>query len=115
MKDADLADEVIARLNSLITDPAVRGDVNRLIETRIACSTETLDHPTIQAEEFDPQKHAARVPPGSEPTAGWVGFLGLLNGLIGTLPTGSKAGWGYVTAVFDDSMNLVRFERTVSA
>lgn len=100
MNDSELADIVIARLNKLIEDPAVRIDVGRLIETRIACSDATLNHPTIQAGESAPG------------TGGTVGFLGVLNGIIGTIEGGALPGWGYVMAVFDDESQLERFRRT---
>jgi hypothetical protein len=37
-----------------------------------------------------------------------VGFLGVLNGLFGT----RDDGWGEISAIFDKSEKLVRFERT---
>lgn len=110
MNDADLADEVITRLNKLIENPEVREDIGQLIETRVTCGQATLDHPTIQATELDTSKHTVR----GTPRPGLVGFLGVLNGLVGAMPDGPKKGWGYVAAVFDDNMKLVRFERTVS-
>lgn len=51
MNDAELADEIIARLNKLIENPDIRSDIGRLIEKRIACSKATLEHPTLQAVE----------------------------------------------------------------
>lgn len=71
MNDSDLADVLIDRLNKLIEDPAVREDVGRLIETRVPCSDATLKHPTIQAQE------------GAPDSMGTVGFLGVLNGIVG--------------------------------
>jgi hypothetical protein len=106
MNDSELADVIITRLNNLITDPAVRKDISALIEARIPCSQETLDHPTIQAGW--PTKEAYE---NKEP--GKLGVLGLLNGLIGTIPDeGPKQGWGYVTADFDDNMQLTGFKKT---
>lgn len=103
MNNADLADEIIARLNKLIEDPKVRADVGKLIETRIRCSEETRNHPTIQAGWDDVE--------GSPPH---VGFLGVLNGLVGTIGEGRLAKWGFISAVFDDDKNLERFRRTDS-
>jgi len=96
MNDSDLADEIIGRLNKLIEDPIIREDLGKLIETRVPCSDVTRDHPTIQASE------------------GGVGFLGFLNGLIGTIHGERLNGWGYIAAVFDDNMKLERFRRTDS-
>ncbi len=100
MNDSDLADVLIERLNKLIEDPAVREDIGRLIETRIACSDATLKHPTIQAQE------------GAPDSMGTVGFLGVLNGIVGSISDGRLRGWGYIMAVFDDEKKLERFRRT---
>lgn len=95
MTEAEIAGVIIDRLNVIIQDPNVREDVERLVETRIkATSQETLDHPSIQSID------------------GEVGFLGLLNGILGTIPEGKFKGWGYVMAVFDDDGKLMRFQDT---
>jgi hypothetical protein len=96
MKDEELADEVIARLNKLIEDPAVRKDIGTLLERRIPLgelSTKTREHPTIQT------------PMG-------LGAFGLLNGLVGVITSGPRQGWGYISAEFSDDNQLVRFLRT---
>lgn len=113
MDDAQLADEIIARLNKLIEDPEVREVVGRLIEeARVTCPQSVLDHPSIVAVEFDPAKHTTRVKPGHQAPAGWVGFLGVLNGLVGT--RADKPGWGYIAAYYEDDApnTLVRFQRS---
>lgn len=94
--DSDLADEVIARLNALIQDPNIRADLEKLINERIAVSKETIDHPTIQVAA----------------DSNTLGFLGLLNGIVGTITEGRLKGWGYIAAVYDDSGKLERFRRT---
>ena len=95
MNDQDLAKEIIKRLNTLIeSHPDVKRDVGKLIEARIPCSQAVLEHPTIQASEG-------------------IGFLGLLNGLVGAITDGNKKGWGYITAEFEDDMTLVRFRLTL--
>jgi len=94
--DDRLANEIIARLNILIEDPEVRKDIDALIEARVEVSETTADHPLIQVSE-----------------GGRLGFLGLLNGIVGLIPEGSKAGWGFITAICDDDGKLVRFTRTV--
>jgi hypothetical protein len=99
MNDSELADAIVERLNALVRDPAVRADVGRLIEERVPVGEATAAHPSIQVQE-------------SAAGGSVLGFLGLLNGLIGTLPEGRLAGWGYVAAVFDDSGALERFRRT---
>ena len=102
MSDALLADEIIARLNRLIQDEAVRNDVWRLMETRIVVSSGTAAHGSIQVQTDDANF------PGSPA----MGFLGLLNGIIGTIPTGKFRDWGFIAAVYDDDGKLVRFQRT---
>lgn len=97
INDAELADEIIRRLNELSSNPNVRQDISRLIETRIPCSHDTLDHPTIQADNSE----GAR-----------FGFLGLLNGLVGAMKDGPRAGWGFIAADFSDSGDLTGFKRT---
>lgn len=101
MTDADLADEVIARLNEIISNPAVRADVRTLMEQRIVAATATADHPTIQVI----------VSPDGTPT---FGCLGLINGIIGTVKGGKKDGWGHVSAEYADDGSLIRFVRTES-
>jgi hypothetical protein len=96
MKDTDLADEIIARLNKLIEEEGVRVDVGRLIETRLSgISDATFRHKSIQA-------------------AAGLGFLSLLNGLVGAITEGPREGWGYISAEFDDDESLVRFSRTIN-
>ena len=100
MTDEELADALIERLNKLTTDLNVRLDVGTLIEARVAVSQETADHALLQV--------SAKGPLGP-----WeLGVLGLLNGLCGTIPDGPKKGWGYITAVIDDSGFLESFKRT---
>jgi hypothetical protein len=96
MKDRELADEIIARLNKLIEHPDIRRDVAALIEQRVTCSQVTYEHPTIQA------------------SSALLGFLGLLNGLVGADPElkDTRVGWGYITACYDEAAELVRFELT---
>jgi len=107
--DDDLADTLIARLNKLIENPDVRKDVEALIEHRVPCSQATLDHPTIQAG-WPSAAQDAGLPPS-------FGFLGLLNGIVGTLKGGPKKGWGYITATFDTASGtpvLTHFQRTMN-
>jgi hypothetical protein len=95
MINSDLADEIIKRLNLLINDPNIKNDIEKLINTRIKVSSETCNHSTIQVD------------------VGSLGFLGLLNGIVGTLEHGSKQGWGYISAEFDDDGKLVKFCKTI--
>jgi hypothetical protein len=98
-----LADILVGRLNDLIrTDPsgyAVKDALAWLIEARLPCLPDLLEHPTIQV---DPDRNG--IPS--------VGFLGMLNGIVGAIPEGSRAGSGYIAAVRDDvdHLALISFE-----
>lgn len=89
MKDLELAKELVSRLNLMINNPEAREFVQRLIETRIDGAA-VVQHPTIQVDGLTNE----------------VGFLGLLNGLVGV----KSDQWGYIAIEFDtQSCNLVRF------
>jgi hypothetical protein len=93
--DVDLADEIIGRLNALIGDPPIRNDVHALIQQRIEVTQACREHPTIQA------------------SSGRLGFLGLLNGIVGAVVDGQYDGYGLIAAVIDDQTGqLVKFVRT---
>lgn len=100
MTNEELADVLIERLNNLTKDLGVRTDIGVLIEARVKVAQETADHPTLQVTQ-------------DGPVGPWyLGALGLLNGLCGTIPDGPKKGWGYITAVIDDNGFLESFRRT---
>lgn len=81
IKESISIDEVIEFLNELIkTDPDT---MYKLVENRISCNNDMLNHPTVQVQDYD-----------SNPK---VGFLGIINGLFGT----DEKGWGPFAAVFD--------------
>ncbi len=91
MTDVDLAQELVDRLNRLLRDPGVSIALGLLIQMRVALpGPELLDHPTIQVgTNADTGNH---LPPG----ACELGFLGMLNGIVGVIP--ESEGWGYITA-----------------
>lgn len=99
ISDSELADTVIDRLNAIIMDPSVRQDVKKLIETRVIAGAATAAHPSIIVQKNDDGHDV-------------LGFLGLLNGVVGTISDGRLKGLGYVAAVFDDAGRLERFRRT---
>ena len=66
----------------------------RLIGYRIGCNAVLAADPTVQV--------------GKTPLGWEVGLLGIINGLFGINANGS----GWITAVFDDDGNLLRFQRT---
>ncbi len=115
VKNTELADELILRLNKLIEDPDVRKDISALIAKRIPCSQATLDHKTIQASP--PSKDGlcecgAYGGPGCRLCKPTFGVLGVLNGLVGTIGSGPRAGWGLITAYEEDDGIISRFMRT---
>lgn len=87
--DVDLAREIVERLNALVSDEATRVAVQSLISERVRVDDAFAEsHPTIQCSG------------DSE-----LGFLGLLNGIIGA----RQNGWGFVAAEFDDNERLTGF------
>jgi hypothetical protein len=70
VNDHDLAVVLVSRLNELIRDEDVRADVCRLMNSRVKCSVTTAKHPTIQVQGL--------ISGGER-----LGFLGLLNGVVG--------------------------------
>ena len=100
MTDAELADVIIDRLNALIRDSEIANDLAKLIEARVHCSLKASEHPSLQV---------LQIKEGEPPL---LGFLGVLNGLVGVVPEGVRQGWGYIGADFDDYGNLLRFKRT---
>ena len=120
MTDEELATELIMRLNRLCEDPAVREDVGKLLNTRIPCSEATAAHPSIQVHESDGKTpemlkrlfNGFEMPLYKGPVVGW---LGILNGLVGTIPEGPMAGWGHIAAVFDDDGKLTHFRSPIGS
>ena len=107
MKDEELADEIIARLNKLCEDPEVLLTIGRLLDQRVLASKEILDHPTLQFSDM------------AHPSQMGLGFIGLLNGLVGTIQSGKFECWGFICACWDGEgdiscvpENFVGFGRT---
>jgi hypothetical protein len=92
MQDFTLAYELVRRLNHLVTDPEVGFFVTKLInEGKVNVTPKVADHPTIQVNALsDGQDDYYQ-----------MGFLGLLNGMVGIQPSGTEqyGGWGYVCLV----------------
>ena len=81
--DLELGQRVVNLLNeALELDPDA---LHRLCEFRTPCNDALATHPTIQAGPID-----------GDP-ADRVGLIGILNGLVGTYPSG----WGCVAAIYD--------------
>lgn len=110
ISDPRLANALIERLNGLLqSDPSVAPVLQALIEARLriedpAEARMLREHPTIQAG------HA-----GDDPAAPIeTGFLGILNGIVGSIPESHPkfAGWGYICAVYGNDGRLLYFSRT---
>lgn len=88
-----IAHELIEYLNSLVEiDPDA---IRELIEARVPCNEQLLNHPTVQVLKED------------ERAVPKVGFLGVINGFIGE-------GNGYIMASFNDETGkLLRFMHQV--
>lgn len=91
-----IAKHIISTLNEIhAQDPSV---LAALIENRVPCNDALSEHPTVQVEYRDPK----------DPDMGCkVGFLGILNGVLGTIP-GTQI--GYITADFEKDGTLIDFQ-----
>ncbi len=94
-----MADQFILVLNELLL--ADRKAIEALVEFRVLCDEMLADHPTVQVLQ-DERCYK-------------IGFLGVLNGLVGVIESGPRTGWGLITAVFNDDGELQCFRRTVNA
>ena len=84
MTEKEVAEHLVARLNEVLnTDPDA---VEALLESRVICSQALADHPTVQVRQED-----------SSVEAYTLGFLGLLNGLVGV----KDNAWGYIAANYE--------------
>jgi len=81
-------DAAISFLNDLVKlDPIAMA---KLVDAKVPCNRDLADHATVQV---------ACTPEGKQHT---VGFLGVLNGLFGTMPDDSKhPGWGPISAEYE--------------
>ena len=91
MEDRKLAQEIVDRLNKLVEDPETLEALDALINARVPVDPLLVDHPTIQVSGDDDKP--------------LVGFLGLLNGIVGA----RSNGWGYVAAEYDTDDLLTGF------
>ncbi len=102
MRESVTIPQVLALLNeAMLCDPKAVGD---LIEQRVLCNTNLVEHPTIQVVWTpDGGDNRRQIPK--------VGLLGVLNGIFGV----DDRSYGPITAIFDDDQKtLLRFERTRS-
>jgi hypothetical protein len=93
MDDKKLAKELVNRMNELLKDDAAHELLQRMLSVLFDVTDEVAHHPTIQVSQEDT-----------------VGFLGMLNGVVGIRPDG----YGHITAVYDDNCKLASFSVTGS-
>ena len=107
MDDAELADEIMKRLNELVKDDDARKAIGDLcLKGKVEVEGAVVDHPTIQIVGLKDGKFS-------------LGFLGALNGLVGSISGGEQDRCGYVAASFNkpeedspvEDWELYRFER----
>jgi hypothetical protein len=88
---------VLDFLNDLLTYD--KDALNKLIETRVPCNSKLAHHETVQVVGSTDENLKQTYE---------VGFLGILNGLVGIH---EESGYGYISAAYDDSNdNLLGFE-----
>lgn len=102
-----LATILIARLNAMIeADPAIGPALWLLVGHRVELPDRALlDHPTIQVAERSP---------GTVDSPIEVGFLGMLNGIVGAIPYGKHEKWGYIAAVVEEDRSVSAFRLTTA-
>lgn len=95
--DSELADELIRRINELMQGPPnVRDDIASLFDCEVDASLATYQHPTLQVT-----------------AEGNLRLLGFLNGVVGTLKSGPRKGWGHIIGHFTTDGNMLeRLEKT---
>ena len=94
----EVAAFLVSRLNELCQDDAVRELVSRLIDSTVFANDSIVRHPMIRMRS-----------PSS------VGFLGMLNGIVGSIPDGPLTGLPYIAASYSEEGVLLGFMLTEQA
>ena len=102
IEDEALARELVVRLNRLIEDSEVREDISSLLGSRIPVSPGVRDHPTIQISMLKES--------GRTDAVAHMGFLGLLNGLVGIRNREPRKLWGFIQAEVEDDGSITAFK-----
>ena len=79
-------------MNNLLTNTDIRKDIESLIDKRVPASRASLEHPSLQVLVTKPS-------PDKDQSI-WLGLLGVLNGLLGNIPTGDKP--KYIVAFYEN-------------
>lgn len=90
----DTAIKLLNELNTLDSE-----FTSKLISARFPCNEGVENH-----QRFQVQAHK------DKPVV--AGFLGILNGLFGTIPEGPKKGWGPIMVEVGDDGKIIRFIKT---
>ena len=77
---ADIISQVIERLNDALARD--HEAITRLVNLRVDCNTQLLNHPTIQASIYN--------------GVAKIGVLGLINGIVGNSPSGAIGAEGSI-------------------
>ena len=101
--DDSLAVELVNRFNAMIAEePAVGVAIGLLLSARVRLPDETLrGHPTIQVCSLEDG------PVDNGPIE--VGFMGMLNGVVGALTEGKRKGWGHIAAIVEEGGHVSGF------
>lgn len=96
IKEQVTPDDVVNFLNeiALIDNTAI----SCLADDRVPCNEALAQHPTVQVKRDGVYRK--------------VGFLGIINGLLGTYDEGEHKGSGPITAEMDELGKIVYFRRT---
>ena len=90
----DIAVKLLNELNNL--DPKF---TSKLISARFPCNDLVANHHRFQVQVRD-----------GEPVV--AGFLGILNGLFGTISSGPRKGLGPIMAVIDEDNKIIKFTKS---
>ena len=90
----DIAIKLLNELNTLDSEFTAE-----LVGARFPCNDAIDNHPRFQVQVRK-----------GEPAV--AGFLGILNGLFGTIPEGPRKGWGPIMAVIDEDGKIIKFAKS---
>lgn len=107
LADITVAREIVRRLNALIAaDAAAKQLVDDLISPSVVVDQAFAErHPTIQVGKIQDEAGCVRYA---------VGFLGMLNGIVGVHQQGTNAGAGLIMACYDSDGRLTGFDLSPS-
>lgn len=90
----DIAIKLLNELNTLDSE-----FTSKLVSARFPCNKSVENHQRFQVQAYKDKLVVA-------------GFLGILNGLFGTISEGTKKGWGPITIEIDEDGKVIKFIKT---